>query len=390
MPSSNNQRGGRPRLEQAWPIRVRNVSSELAPPFALLKAGVPSQANSEEVYNVSKPLGATGAFFVNGPIAIPPSGYGSATAATPAIAQFNPFDGTPAPGQEWGPNPLTSSWYLSASGKGFPILGGAVSEGTPPNVLHIVRVAFKGGSSEQAGDVPVIFVRNDTGLTLQSRSVVGIGAPLVVPVGSIPPPGLLPSQGTFASAAPAPGFPFAITLAPLAPTQIGEAVGVGLQQVLLNFQNHVHTRAVPINGDYTKLNSYLVGPSRIVWRALQGVQGAGSLGLQWAVVEMLGSDLGFGQLRGYAAGTIGAASGIQGGNITPGVGFVKLYNQPTGQPGTAATPGDLVEVENWMHGTIGDGKPCHLRSGRWHLNSMIFDVISEGCSAVPLSGGGGP
>lgn len=96
--------------------------------------------------------------------------------------------------------------------------------------------------------------------------------------------------------------------------------------------------------------------------------------------------------RAITTTTCPAATGIVGGNITPGTAFATLYVQPADQTigGTAWTPGESVLFENWMFGSIPPKKPILLRKSRTNVTTggILYEVIAEGCAAVPDSLGG--
>jgi hypothetical protein len=93
-------------------------------------------------------------------------------------------------------------------------------------------------------------------------------------------------------------------------------------------------------------------------------------------------------IRGFAYGTIPAATGIKDAATTPGVGQAKLHTMPTsGNAGTAwAVNTTPVIVENWMRGSIVSYKPLLLRPSRKAINgAQIYTVVSEGCAEIPSS-----
>lgn len=104
-----------------------------------------------------------------------------------------------------------------------------------------------------------------------------------------------------------------------------------------------------------------------------------------------GASVDTGVYRGVVDTTVSAATGTtQDESLTPGNGFVRLYNPPQGTP-IASTPwtrGDLVVAENWMHATIAIRKPVLLRKVRDTDSGPLYEVIAEGCAVVPDSQGG--
>ncbi len=125
--------------------------------------------------------------------------------------------------------------------------------------------------------------------------------------------------------------------------------------------------------------------------------------IEWETLVWPG-QLAVGAYRGVVASSlIPKATGIRNGPITPGTGFVLLYNPPadTTQPGTAWTPSHLVLAENWMFGDIKKYAPVLMRKSRFNVNvneqdqttpdgprGNLYEIIAEGCTAVPDSEGG--
>lgn len=248
-------------------------------------------------------------------------------------------------------------------------------------------------SGSQAGsDLPAISIRNDSGVTLQSRSIVRVGQPLTFPAQTVPPPSELPRQGLFRSLPPLGSHAMALLLSAVAANEVTDAITVGIQPVLVNFTDALHTRARIIPSDYVKLQSDIVGPCRIISRALEGVSGSQTLGLQWAYVELNAADEAGMDFRAVSYDTIGAATGtLLSENITPGTGLARLYYKPASGPaGTGwkrhATP---VTFENWMFGNVVPSRPVKARPSRWAPNgSMIYATDAQGCEPVTDSSSG--
>lgn len=240
------------------------------------------------------------------------------------------------------------------------------------------------------GDIPIIFLKNNSGSLRQNREVFGLGTPLIIPNSSFPDVSLLPTQPSFLSASPTQGKVFAIALAGSLPNEVFPALAVGVLQVKINYTNNAHKFADAITGTYMNLQSSDTGPAEIIWRANQDVAGNGTFGVQWAFVSLTQQKANSDDIRGVSYGQIAAASGAKDGPQTPGVGLAKLYTMPAGPAGTPwpinTTP---VTVENWMHGTIPTYKPLLLRHSRYtDSGTRIYTIVSEGCAEVGSSEGG--
>jgi hypothetical protein len=359
------QEGNRP--ADKYRVPVFNQSSEAVPPYGAMQVASSSNVGDDKVFNTIKPNGApTAKVYLNGPVSIPANQHGFGTDEYPAEALIA---GTPAFGAELGP--IAASWALSASGKGFQYLGGLAS--------GVGRVAAKGGTTA-GDDFPLVKIVNASGLPRAFGNIVGFGAPVD------PPPGTLHRIPTFLSAAPEAGKPFAVLLHDIAVGATGDAGPMGLVlPALLNFSDASHSRADAINGNFSNLQSAVEGPALILWREKQGIVGGGTLGLQW-------SRLLFGQplsathdIRGVTTGIIGAATGQRDGPIIPGTGQVRLYTMPTsGNAGSTWQPGQIVTVENWMRGQIASFKPVLLKPSRKDSSgNIIYIVHAEGCEEIP-------
>lgn len=375
MPTKD-QHGGRPRLEQAWPVRVRNTTGEQVPPYGCMQVTGATAYNGEESYNVIKPNGSQDAsFIINGPVAILANGWGSGTITGPMLVAYD-VSWLPILNDEWGP--IAGSWAISANGKGYKIIGGAsggIVSGTNAGQL---RVMPKNGAAA-GDDFPLVKIHNVSGLSRPFGTVSGYGAPVD------PPPGTLHRIPTFKSAPPQPGKPFVVLLADSTNNAIVDAAPCGVVAVQINFTDAAHTHADAITNDFSRLASAPSGPALIIWRELQGVAGGGTLGLQWARVRLdpvaMTTDP-----RGVIEQQITAASGTRSGpNLTPGTGIVRLYVMPqSGAIGTPWAKGTTVNVETWMHATSDIGKPVILRESRKAPDgTTIYLAIAEGCQEVP-------
>lgn len=96
-----------------------------------------------------------------------------------------------------------------------------------------------------------------------------------------------------AGTTPSAGAPFAITLKPLSPGEIGPARILGLCRAKVNITDTTHNFA-DATSDTTRLTSGTTGPARILWTDPM-VAGAAE---KWCVVELLGVSQGGAQLIG--------------------------------------------------------------------------------------------
>lgn len=261
--------------ERGWPrwsVVVLNTTGETIPPYAVMRVVGAQPIDENEEYLVTKPSGS-GSILFNSPSRIAPNERGFGTFTPPINAAYEVLDGTPVAGEEWGPHPLIPSWHLSRNGTGVVILGGAES--------GVVRVApAKAASGSQNGDVPIIFIRNDSGLNRPSRTIFGIGDPITVP------PAAFPSQPVYASLSPATIQPFAVSFGPVTAGGIIDAVTVGTVAVQVDVTDSTHTHAVVADNNYANLISASDGPARIIWRERGTILGDSTLGVQWAMVSL--------------------------------------------------------------------------------------------------------
>ena len=137
-----------------FPIVFKNGSSETIPAFAIMQvssvAGVP--VDQAQIVTVVKPTGTTGPFIINGPRSVRAGKYGQARSHGAMVLAYS--GGAPSAGATVGPS--AGSWYVSTSGTGYTVLGGAES-----NV--VLCVAAGGGSG--SGTTSVSFGRVTTEVT---------------------------------------------------------------------------------------------------------------------------------------------------------------------------------------------------------------------------------
>lgn len=356
---------GTPRTwSHAYPVAVQNIAASDAPAYACLQIATSTLVGIDTIYGVTQPTGVSAAkHLFNTPEALAPSAYGSAAADFGEVL----ISGTPVVNQEIGP--VAGSWAMTTSGKGYLYLGGLAN-----GVGRVAKTAA-GATS----DFPLIRITNNTGLPLTFGSIVGYSTPVNYP------PGTLSSLQSWYYTTPTANKPFAVLLADLPNNTTGDAAPVGVVSCQVNVTDATHEYADVANGNRTNLVSGKTGQARILWRANGLVAGAGSLGVQWAIVALNHQPAASDDIRGVSYGTIPAATGSRDGALTPGVGAAKLYTMPTGAAGTAwAINTNPVVVENWMRGSIPSYKPLLLRPSRAdNAGTQIYTVVSEGCAEIP-------
>lgn len=231
-------------------------------------------------------------------------------------------------------------------------------------------------------DFPIVTIENKSGLPRPTGSIVGLG------VITTTPPSVLTRFPIFESAAPDPNKMFAVLLADLTTNGYADAAIIGSVATQINLTDDTHEYCLPTAGDYEKMASAGSGPGRIQWREKQTILGAGTLGQQWAQLEIgLAVPL-IESPRAEVYSIINGATGDRGQARTPGTGLVRKYLPPTGPAGTPWQPGSTLLVETWMRGNSDVGKPVLLRESRKDQNGApIYELTAEGCQADPTSGG---
>lgn len=375
----SNSSGGLGRYAARYDKPVLNVSSETIPPYAVMRIVAASQSDQDESYWVDKPNGAAKAkYLINGPLPIDAQQPGNATDTYPTLAIWSGVN-PPTAAVEWGP--VSGSWHLSINGKGFLILGG-VSGST-------VRVAAIPPAATTGADFPLIRIRNNSGVPLLNRSIVGIGAPIDVP------PGSLVTQPAFQSAAPQAGKVFAVLMSDVAFGDVVDAAPLGIVSCSLDYQNASHERCDPVNGDYAKLRSGATGRARIIWRSLGGVAGGGSLGVQAAYVfiESGGSTRIVKHGMVQSGSQISAATGSYLQPVTPGIGPVYEYDSNPSNPlsvNGSTRSGNMVAGENlsfWL--TFAPAASAQRKGliGIRDPETGLTWAVSEPCAAWPIASG---
>lgn len=230
------------------------------------------------------------------------------------------------------------------------------------------------------GDFPVFQVRNLSGLPRSFGEVFGLGTCLTLPPSS---PNRFP---LFDSTLPVVDSPYVVLLADVAVNGFVDCAIIGSVSVRLNFTDATHKFAQVVANDYTKMASAGTGPARIIRREKEAILGPGTLGLQWAQVELGKSVPILEAPRAVIYSVVSKATGNRDGPITPGQGIVRRYVPPTGPIGTAWNhQGATLMVETWMHSQSDVGKPVLLRESRKDNNGQpIYEMISEGCASVPI------
>lgn len=363
----------------------KNNSGETAPAFAAVGIYDSLRTADKNILQGSKPMAGLD-IGINFP-ADCPSGSNSKLTKTVGFVLYDPVDGTPAVGQEWGI--ITGSWKIRRSAKGIKILGQA--DGTK------VRAQILPGVTSSA-DLPVIYIVNIKGLPLQNRNIVGIGTPLFQPSGPNPTADYLPNQPTFYSAEVKANAPFAILLGNVANGDIVQAMTVGTWAIQVNVTDITHKWAITQDSNNIWMVSSNYGPCRILWKERQGAAGNAALGLQWAYIQTPWVEPHEEDIRAISFGTTPAAVMHQPTNpnqptyITPGVGFAFRYISPgDGWPIGASwlydtTGPPTIKFENHMAGEIASSKPLLLEYSRLSdTGEKIYIDVSEGCKEMKPS-----
>lgn len=101
-------------------VNVLNDTSEEIPPFALLRVtGLEADTNAIKVAKPNASSDVT--LMVNGPLAIPVGGYGSATEGSPVPIAYNILSGVPVEGEVWGSS--AGSWLATKNRTGYTVRG---------------------------------------------------------------------------------------------------------------------------------------------------------------------------------------------------------------------------------------------------------------------------
>ena len=128
------------------PIGFANESGETIPPYAVMRpSGVDATDGEQKPITVEKPDGSSGyAALLNRARSIAYHRRGSTIDAYGQWALYDPSDGTPQPGESWGPG---SDWLLRKGRSGFTVVGGAESEVAEDTTYYRVRVARSASST---------------------------------------------------------------------------------------------------------------------------------------------------------------------------------------------------------------------------------------------------
>lgn len=111
-----------------WPLRVKNSSGSVIPPFSVVLITTVAASNNEMLYTVRQPNAANtdfnwNGYLVTGPFAIGSGSSNEGLATDLAQPNYVRYDsGTPAIKQVWGPK--NGQLTISTGYYGFEILGG--------------------------------------------------------------------------------------------------------------------------------------------------------------------------------------------------------------------------------------------------------------------------
>jgi hypothetical protein len=134
---SRPQIGNRTPPPNRFNLRTNNTSGEEIPASGLVLVADASDADDDGNYDVDKPDGTSGTYWINAPNEVPIDKPGAATNQFPCLVTYDDAE-TPAAGEEWGP--VSGSWLLTKAGTGFRILGGPVD-----GLVRIEKIGGGGG-----------------------------------------------------------------------------------------------------------------------------------------------------------------------------------------------------------------------------------------------------
>jgi hypothetical protein len=120
-------------VRDRWPLRVKNSSGSVIPPFSVVLITTVAASNNELVYTVRQPNAAStdfnwNGYLVTGPFAIGAGASDEGLATDLAQPNYVRYDtGTPAIKEVWGPK--HAQFTLSKNYYGFEVLGGNTTAG---------------------------------------------------------------------------------------------------------------------------------------------------------------------------------------------------------------------------------------------------------------------
>lgn len=127
-------------VRDRWPLRVKNSSGEIIPPYSVLRVTNWAKSNNEILYTVTKPDSTyRWQYLVSGPFSI---GLGTSDEGLASFLGNSSFvyfnSGTPALGESWGPT--SSQWYLTQHRPGFIVQGATTETYNSKSLLLAVQV----------------------------------------------------------------------------------------------------------------------------------------------------------------------------------------------------------------------------------------------------------
>lgn len=167
---------------QVWP--ARNPGSEEIPPFACVKIdGAWFSGDDQVIFNLSKAdtFGAQWGHGFNGPVPLAAGGdyYGQITFGPIAVGVYDTADGTPEPGQFWGPR--SGDWKLRKDTGGFRVISIARANEYAEERTDLVVVQqwpmlnlvgkVDGAVAPTASGTVSIYWRDTSGVTLTDTGV---------------------------------------------------------------------------------------------------------------------------------------------------------------------------------------------------------------------------
>lgn len=153
-----------------WEIPFKNTSGETIPPFAVLRITGSQTIGGRAILEAQKPntYGSQWSHYLNGPMEVENTKFGSCTNIFPALADFG--TGSIAQGELWGPR--NNSWLLQENTGGFRIIDAAPDSGLAIVDRHPMMVfygKFTGSVSKgSTGTVTVYWGGSSTSQTISS------------------------------------------------------------------------------------------------------------------------------------------------------------------------------------------------------------------------------
>lgn len=173
-------------VRDRWPLRVKNSSGSVIPPFSVVLITTVAASDNEMLYTVRQPNASStdfnwNGYLVTGPFAIGAGSSAEGLATDLVQPNYVRYDtGTPAISEVWGPK--HSQLTLSKNYYGFEILGGnTTASGNNVTIakwigVHSVLGKTDGASTKGSGTVTVsVYAGAVNSDTDTSMNITGVG-----------------------------------------------------------------------------------------------------------------------------------------------------------------------------------------------------------------------